>query len=398
MEDIQPQELEDLVHELGGENGAEESLPPDVEEFLRRLESDRLPIDQRDAAVRLGRVGSSSPRIVRALCAACESPSYSLSIAAAEALRSPVHQEYLQQHPDLMEEVGRALPAPAGTESDMPTVGPEAERILVQIEGETGRHEWRTASLALDPVAGAIKISGYRAGVPRISIPVSEISGCEIVVKEGGRDQDPVVSGGGDLASAIFLGFIVLIGYAVGKAGQVPAIKVTQSVGDGERRQRVIHLRSTETGDRGQAATAEIARRMAAFLRRSGYSGVIPDELSEPASFESLLRAKRRGGLLRAVIALSAFAGLVVGLLIGIGQGGQAQSPAISLACGAGFLIALAVGAVVGAVVGAAVTWRNDRIAGIVAGAIAAAVAAPLSWLPTTVWRIIETGGSWFRW
>ena len=398
MEELQPHELEELVHELGGENGARESLPPDVEHFLRRLETGRRPIDQRDAAVRLGRVGSSSPRIVRALCAACESPSYSLSIAAAESLGAPVHQEYLHQHPDLMEEVGRALRAPAGTESDMPVVGSEAERILVQIEGETGRHEWRTARLALDPAAGTVMISGYQTGVPRISIPVSEISGCEIVVREEGRDQDQAVSGGGDLAGAIFLGFIVLIGYAFRKAGQVPAIRVTQSVSDGRRRQGVIHLRPAAMGDQGQAATAELARRMATFLRQSGYPGVIPGELSEPASFDALVRAKRRGGLLRAVIALSAFAGLVVGLLIGIGQGGQARSPAISLVCGAGFLTALAVGAVVGAVVGAAVTWRNDRIAGIVTGAIAAAVAAPLSWLPTTVWRIIETGGPWFRW
>jgi hypothetical protein len=37
------------------------------------------------------------------------------------------------------------------TESDVPMVGSEAERILVQIEGETGGHEWPAASLVLEP-------------------------------------------------------------------------------------------------------------------------------------------------------------------------------------------------------------------------------------------------------
>lgn len=159
----------------------------------------------------------------------------------------------------------------------------------------------------------------------------------------------------------------------------------------------MIHLRSAETGDRGQAATAVMARRIAAFLRQSGYRGVIPDELSEPASFEALVRAKRRGGLLLAVIALSVLAGLVVGLVIGLGQGGLAQSQGVSLTCGVGCLVAPAFGAVVGALVGAAVTWRNDRIAGIVTGAISAA-AASLSWLPIAVWRIVQTAGPLFRW
>ena len=117
MEELEPQELEELVQELEGEYGTQEPLPPDVEEFLRVLQSGGAALDRRDAAEKLGEVGTSNPRIVCALIAAYESDSYSMvSRAAAESLRAPVHQEYLGQHPDLMEEVERALRQGSGVD------------------------------------------------------------------------------------------------------------------------------------------------------------------------------------------------------------------------------------------------------------------------------------------
>jgi hypothetical protein len=239
MEELQPQELEELVQELEGESEEEKALSPEVEELLRYLQQASWWVMRRRAAEHLGKLRESSPRIVQSLIAAGESDSFlGVREAAVESLRAPVHQEYLKQHPDLMEKVERALRQPAGTESDMPTVASETERILVQIEGETGRHEWRTASLELDPVAGAIMINGYRTGVPRISIPASEIASCEIVVKEESRDRDQGVPDPGEyLVVLLLIGFIALIKNAAVKAAQVPSIRLTQSMSDGARQQ-----------------------------------------------------------------------------------------------------------------------------------------------------------------
>jgi hypothetical protein len=109
MEELEPQELEDLVHELKEEDGAEEMLSPEVEQLLHILESGGAALERRDAAEQLGKVETSSPRIVLALIAAYESDSYSMvSQAAAESISAPVHQAILQQYPDLMEATERA--------------------------------------------------------------------------------------------------------------------------------------------------------------------------------------------------------------------------------------------------------------------------------------------------
>ena len=101
MDELQPEDLEDLVRELEGESDEEEALSPEVEGLLRRLGPWSPEQTRRDAAAQLGRVGTSSLRIVQALITACESPSDLVSRAAAKSLRAPVHQEYLQQHPEL---------------------------------------------------------------------------------------------------------------------------------------------------------------------------------------------------------------------------------------------------------------------------------------------------------
>ena len=66
MEELQPQELEELVQGLEGESGAEEALSPEVEGFLRILEAGSLYLysSRRIAAKQLGGVSRSSRRIV----------------------------------------------------------------------------------------------------------------------------------------------------------------------------------------------------------------------------------------------------------------------------------------------------------------------------------------------
>jgi hypothetical protein len=80
-----------------------------VEELLHILQADSAALDRQAAAEKLGNVETSHPRIVQALIAACDSPSLLVSAVAAESLRAPVHREYVQQHPDLLEAAERAL-------------------------------------------------------------------------------------------------------------------------------------------------------------------------------------------------------------------------------------------------------------------------------------------------
>ncbi len=129
MEELGPQELGDLLQELEEEYGAQESLPQEVEELLHVLQSGP-PLDRCDAAEQLGEVGTSSPQIVRALIAAYESDAYSMvNRAAAKALRVPVHQGYLKEHPDLMEATERAIKQRAGADKQRSRL--DTKRVLL---------------------------------------------------------------------------------------------------------------------------------------------------------------------------------------------------------------------------------------------------------------------------
>lgn len=99
VEELRPEDLEELVQELAEESGSPEPSPPEVEELLRELQSGSDGQARREAAEQLGKVGTSSHRIVRALIAASD-PHSGVSREAAKSLRAPVHQEYFQQHPD----------------------------------------------------------------------------------------------------------------------------------------------------------------------------------------------------------------------------------------------------------------------------------------------------------
>jgi hypothetical protein len=118
VEELKPQDIEDLLQELEEEDSTQESPPPEVEETLRVLQSGTLYLGRRDAAEQLGRVGTSSPRIIRVLRAAQESdPHPEVRRTAAKSLRGPVHEEYLGQRPDLMEVTERVLQQAPGLTS-----------------------------------------------------------------------------------------------------------------------------------------------------------------------------------------------------------------------------------------------------------------------------------------
>ncbi len=103
MEELRPEELEELVQELEGVSGAEEAPLPEVEQLLQDLEPER-PMELKVEAVRqLGELTSSSPQIVEALAAASmwdASPKFRRFAAAS--LLAPAHQAVMEQHPGLL--------------------------------------------------------------------------------------------------------------------------------------------------------------------------------------------------------------------------------------------------------------------------------------------------------
>ena len=87
MEKPHSNDIDQLLQELEEESGAQKSPPPEVEELLQALQSGSGILDRRDAAKQLGSVATSSPRIVRALIAACESdPHPEVNRAAAKSV------------------------------------------------------------------------------------------------------------------------------------------------------------------------------------------------------------------------------------------------------------------------------------------------------------------------
>jgi hypothetical protein len=80
----------------------EQSTSSNVEILLQELQSGGLISTRRDAALALGKLTESSEPIAIALMAAKESDDNSdVRQAAVEALLAPVHQIFIEQHPEL---------------------------------------------------------------------------------------------------------------------------------------------------------------------------------------------------------------------------------------------------------------------------------------------------------
>ena len=98
MEELRPEEMEELLQELRGEYDQEGALSPEVEQLLRDLQPARRFTSRLRAARQLGEVSSSSRQIVQALATVAESDaSDEVRAVAAESLRAPVHHEFLQE-------------------------------------------------------------------------------------------------------------------------------------------------------------------------------------------------------------------------------------------------------------------------------------------------------------
>lgn len=260
------------------------------------------------------------------------------------------------------------------------------EPILFEPDDGDSAYEWLPGRVDLLPVAGAITVCEYPDKGLTITIPVSEITSCEIVereeipyLKRGWSDRDT----GSDLGCLLLAGFINLFDRAMAQAGVVPTIKLTQATSGDTGQGWVVHLRSQMRGRRGRVATFEMAQRIATFLRGAGYGGAMAEALEDRAqqalgkseTGQGMLGQRSRSPIL--FVLVSPLAGLVVGLLLGLWH--PEQSLFGELACGAGFLVATVLGAVVGAFAGRAVQGRTGGTPGILVSAILAAVVAAVS-------------------
>jgi hypothetical protein len=102
-ESLSEDSIQEMLEELEEEQqSSQEPLSPDVEERLHMLQHGSLSLARRAAAEVLGKLDTSSPRIVQALVEAGEHDGdHQVRMAAAEALCAPVHQSVLEQHPEL---------------------------------------------------------------------------------------------------------------------------------------------------------------------------------------------------------------------------------------------------------------------------------------------------------
>ncbi len=156
MEQLQPEHLEELVQELEGESDdAEEWLSLEVEELLRDLQPLRGFMSRLRAARQLGAINRSSRQVVQALLAAAKTDDTAeVRAAAAESLRAPVHQTFVQEHPELREAVDTAVgkvpetARPAAPESPWTRFQVETQGDALCISWKPDQEERKEASKA----------------------------------------------------------------------------------------------------------------------------------------------------------------------------------------------------------------------------------------------------------
>jgi hypothetical protein len=99
MEELKPEDLQELVQELQEESSLEEALPPELEQLLRDLQPARRFTARLRAARQLGEVSIGSRQIVQSLATVAElDDSDEVRAVASESLRAPVHQVYVQEY------------------------------------------------------------------------------------------------------------------------------------------------------------------------------------------------------------------------------------------------------------------------------------------------------------
>lgn len=140
-------------------------------------------------------------------------------------------------------------------------------RVLAERENEQGRKVgWLAAWLRFDPMAGAMMLEsmGLLARKWTMAFRPEQMDGFEIALVADIRTLAAIYGGG-------------LLGYGVAwlmsRWAKLPVVELRQSTG--EPGQRWVRIQGT--GFRRRAATRDLARQIAQFLREHGYRGMIPD-------------------------------------------------------------------------------------------------------------------------
>jgi hypothetical protein len=164
-------------------------------------------------------------------------------------------------------------------------MGPKGEAIFFEVRDKTGYYTWRAGRAECDPGEGVITVYDVQGKSPVLTVPISQIAGFEITMREGISllthiafglllaDSD---SGYGCLLSLI-LAPVAAIERLVTKRTRFPVIQLTQSAGDPAEQEWGLWIRSRMRGHHGRVKTREFANHLADVLRESGYSGRMPD-------------------------------------------------------------------------------------------------------------------------
>jgi hypothetical protein len=189
----------------------QESELPEIASMLQNLQPENPVQVKKKAAEQLGELEESNREIVQALIAAKElDPSYQVRVQTAESLRQAVHQEILDQYPELMASAG-GEPRPSlghpllEDERDVVSGGAEAEEkpAYHAYLGVVGRF----LGLALLVGVGAAVLvaivcwligwrswAGYASGLRYGAVAVFVFGAAQVLASSGlvsREDQDP---------------------------------------------------------------------------------------------------------------------------------------------------------------------------------------------------------------
>jgi hypothetical protein len=167
--------------------------------------------------------------------------------------------------------------------------------ILFEAKDETNYYTWRIGYVEWESETGTLTITTVQRHNLAISLEADEVTGFEIVQREG-ISTLPHVALGALLADwntglgcllSLILAPIALVDWIAAKRTRFPVIRLVQSNGDGAEQGWTLDLRSRKRGRRGREETRALANRLADVLHNTGYGGSMPDFSSDALWFNT---------------------------------------------------------------------------------------------------------------
>jgi hypothetical protein len=167
--------------------------------------------------------------------------------------------------------------------------------ILFEAKDETNYYTWRTGYAEWESETGALTITAVQHHDLVISLRADEVTGFEIVQREG-ISTLPYVALGALLADwntglgcllSLILAPFALADWIAAKRTKFPAIRLVQSNGNGAEQGWTLDLRSRKRGRHGREETRALANQLADVLHNTGYGGSMPDLSSDALWFNT---------------------------------------------------------------------------------------------------------------